>query len=268
MQNLIKHIRTSLSFVAGSVTTHFISKALDHQKTQSEQIAQMERDRTMESLKESADILKDKANVLQNSCDRLIPRLNNDTTTNNISEELAQKISQKAKDTQEIGENLDKLIENNSLSDPNVLQQVSNGFKKIQANSKELQDFVDQVYKHFFPPLHLKGVGGGDDKKFIENFNLDSLYAYLDSLSLLQESALIHVLLFIIIFLTLINIFAALFANEILKYFDLENKYPSISSFLKLRAKFQKFYLTWNILFLLFLILAAILLNIFIFIVC
>ena len=99
MQNLIKHIRTSLSFVAGSVTTHFISKALDHQKTQSEQIAQMERDRTMESLKESADILKDKANVLQNSCDRLIPRLNNDTTTNNISEELAQKISQKAKDT-------------------------------------------------------------------------------------------------------------------------------------------------------------------------
>lgn len=111
-------------------------------------------------------------------------------------------------------------------------------------------------------------MGGGDDKKFIENFNLDSLYAYLDSLSLLQESALIHVLLFIIIFLTLINIFAALFANEIINYFDLENKYPSISGFLKLRAKFQKFYLTWNILFLLFLILAAILLNIFIFIVC
>ena len=100
------------------------------------------------------------------------------------------------------------------------------------------------------------------------NFNLDYFTSYLDSLSLLQEAALLHILLFIIIIITLINIFASLFANELLNYFDLEKKFPSISGFLKLRAKFQKYYLSWNIFFLLILIIAAIFLNIFIFIVC
>ena len=111
-------------------------------------------------------------------------------------------------------------------------------------------------------------MGGGDDKKFIENFNLDSLYAYLDSLSLLQESALLHIAIFITLLLTLINIFAALFANEIINYFDLENKYPSISGFLKLRAKFHKYYLTWNIFLILLLIIVAIFINILVFVIC
>ena len=70
------------------------------------------------------------------------------------------------------------------------------------------------------------------------------------------------------ILLSLSNIFGSLFANELLNYFDLENKFPSITGFLKLRAKFQKYYLSWDIFFLLILIIAAIFLNIFIFIVC
>ena len=131
---------------------------------------------------------------------------------------------------------------------------------KILNNSYEIQKFIDE---------YNIGDYTGEIKKFIgnSNFNLDYIYSYLDSLSLLQESALLHICIFITILLTLTNIFATLFANEIINYFDLENKYPSISGFLKLRAKFQKYYLIWNLIILLVLILGAIAINILVFVV-
>ena len=74
--------------------------------------------------------------------------------------------------------------------------------------------------------------------------------------------------MFLSLIFTSINILGALFGNEIIKYFDLEKKYPKLNTFFSYRAKFQKYYLSWNIFLLLILIIAAILLNIFIFIVC
>ena len=105
-------------------------------------------------------------------------------------------------------------------------------------------------------------------KTFLSYLNIFNIYDYLDSLTLLEESSLLHIFMFSIILLILTGIIGTFLSNEIIKYFDLENKFPSISGFLKLRAKFQKYYLSWNIFFLLILIIAAILLNIFIFIVC
>ena len=186
--------------------------------------------------------------------------LNNNTTFNNPSDKVIQDMSDKVTDTQELADTLNQLTENATLSDQSVQQQLIDGLKKIQAYSNELQDFVDQINKDI--------ISEGLNKNFIDNFNLDFFTTYLDSLPLLQEAALLHILLFIIILLTLSNIFGSLFANELLNYFDLENKFPSITGFLKLRAKFQKYYLSWNIFFLLILIIAAIFLNIFIFIVC
>ena len=148
-------------------------------------------------------------------------------------------------------------MENATLSDQSVQQQLIDGLKKIQAYSNELQDFVDQINKDI--------ISEGLNKNFIDNFNLDFFTTYLDSLPLLQEAALLHILLFIIIIITLINIFASLFANELLNYFDLEKKFPSISGFLKLRAKFQKYYLIWNVIILFVFCLFGIGINILIF---
>ena len=83
--------------------------------------------------------------------------------------------------------------------------------------------------------------------KFFSDFNLDFFYGYLDSLSLLEELALLHLIFFIIFIIIITNITAALFGNEIIKYFDLEKKYPKLNTFFSYRAKFQKYYLIWNI---------------------
>ena len=136
-------------------------------------------------------------------------------------------MSDKATDTQELADTLNQLTENATLSDQSVQQQLIDGLKKIQAYSNELQDFVDQINKDI--------ISEGLNKNFIDNFNLDFFTTYLDSLPLLQEAALLHILLFIIILLTLSNIFGSLFANELLNYFDLENKFPFLKRYLSFR---------------------------------
>ena len=70
---------------------------------------------------------------------------------------------------------------------------------------------------------------------------------YLDNLSLLEECSLFNSIVILTIILITFNILAVFFGNEIIKYFDLENKLPSLTKFFKLRTLYQKYYLLWNI---------------------
>ena len=127
-------------------------------------------------------------------------------------------------------------------------------------NTTEIQKFIDQYISSNSPDGEVKNFIGNT------NFNLDYIYSYLDSLSLLQESALFNICIFISLFLTLINIFAALFANEIINYFDLENKFPKLAFYFKLRTKLQKYYLLWDISIMFLICILGIALNVLTFI--
>ena len=80
---------------------------------------------------------------------------------------------------------------------------------------------------------------------FISAINI--LYRYLDTLTLHQEGALFNLIILISILSNLFSILGIFFGNEIIKYFKIENKYPWLRSFLLIRAKFQRYYLMWNI---------------------
>ena len=59
---------------------------------------------------------------------------------------VPQEMSDKATDTQELGNTLNQLMENKaSISDQGVEQQVIDVFTKFQANSNELREFVGQI---------------------------------------------------------------------------------------------------------------------------
>ena len=88
---------------------------------------------------------------------------------------------------------------------------------------------------------------GGKSNFVSDCQTLNAIYEYLDSLSLLKESSLLHLVFFSLILLTLFSIIGILLSNEIIKYFKIEDKYPSISTFLKIRSKYQKYYLLWNV---------------------
>ena len=62
--------------------------------------------------------------------------------------------------------------------------------------------------------------------------------------------------MFVVIILNVINILSVLFGNEIIRFFNLEERYPKLGIFFKLRIKLQRYYLMW-IVFILFLVCIA-----------
>ena len=97
----------------------------------------------------------------------------------------------------------------------------------------------------------LDTLSSDNNNKFMDDFDIKSfikdIYDYLDTLTQIQELSLLHTLIFIIIILNLYSILGIFFGNELIKYFDLENKLPKLAFFFKLRTKFQRYYLIWNI---------------------
>ena len=59
--------------------------------------------------------------------------------------------------------------------------------------------------------------------------------------------------MFVVIILNVINILSVLFGNEIIRFFNLEERYPKLGIFFKLRIKLQRYYLMWSV-FILFLV--------------
>ena len=99
--------------------------------------------------------------------------------------------------------------------------------------------------------------------KFILDLNLywDWLYNYLDTLTLLEESAFFHILVLSVIFVIVFNIYSVLFGNEVIKYFKLEERFPKLNIFFKLRTQFQRYYLILNLILLICVCLISISLN-------
>lgn len=97
--------------------------------------------------------------------------------------------------------------------------------KEIETLSGKVEDFIKEI------------------KKNGRDINIEDIHEYLDQLSLLQESALFHLIAFVVLLTVIISISGVLFGNEIIKYFDLENKFPSLANFFKLRVKFKRYYL-------------------------
>lgn len=134
-------------------------------------------------------------------------------------------------------------------------QEVTDGLKvQVQEAVKQAEKLRESVNKTDVSAVekkeltnltdNLNNILDGIDKSGINlPFEWNDLSNYLNNLSLLDESAILHILLFLILLLTALNILAIMFGNDIVKYLNLENKYPSLSNLLKLRNKLQRYYL-------------------------
>lgn len=108
------------------------------------------------------------------------------------------------------------------------------------------------------------------DKIFWESTNklvsvINRLYEYLDTLSILQESSILHILLFTVLTVTVFNILSVLFGFELIKYFKVEERMPKLAGFFRLRAQFQRYYLIWNVSILFTVCLFGIIVNLLLF---
>lgn len=226
MKNIFKQMQNLGLFASGIVAHHYGSKLLDLKDNLDESKIQAERDAKLDEIATNIKLLKDNCSSISKK-----DSFNNNTevSDDNISS-LQEQLKVAEYKSKSVLDSLNKFDSNSDLSSnkENLHKEVSDMLSVTEKIKKLLDGFSDS-----------KGSGKGNN--FMPSLN--SLYDYLNNMSLLEEASLLHILLFLVIMLTVFNILVALFSNEIIKYFDLEQKYPSLNAFFKLRIKFQRYYL-------------------------
>ena len=228
---LIDYLKAATGIPLGVAAHHscmYGGKLLNKPEDNAEALAQKYRDERLERIDENVQILVDNGKKIPEGA--------------TISEENRASLD----------ENIQGIIDAKSdiLFNPDSNKEIQGSIIDECINKiKEIIDIIDK----------------GNRNKFISDFSLDDFYKFLDSLTLLEESAFLHILTFVFILLTVFSIISTLFSNELISYFNLETKYPRLGVFFRLRAKYQRYYLIWNFLTLIFICIMGIVINLLVF---
>ncbi len=246
--NKLKNNLTILgTFLSGVVGHHYIGKILDYK---SEMAASKEMELRAISESENMEIMQNKLNSIIK---------NNENLSKNVETLIDKHIPESqllyvnelldfgGKQCKNVREILDKGPDNINLDFYQTAYRAAVACEKANREASEgVKKIVDSI---------------NGSNKLVSDFNLERFYEYLNSLSLLELSALYHIIVLVVIATLSFNVLSAVLGNEIIKYFKLEEKLPKLAAFLRLRLKFQKYYLTLSFSLMFLLIFASIQIN-------
>jgi hypothetical protein len=232
--NKLKNNLTILgTFLSGVVGHHYIGKILDYK---SEMAASKEMKLRAISESENMEIIQNKLNnIIKNNenlsknVETLIDKHIPESKLSHVNE-LLDFGGKQCKNVREI---LDKGPDNINLDfyPLRAAYKAAVACEKANRESEGVKKLVDSI-------------NGSYSKGLVSDFNLEYFYEYLNSLNLLELSALYHIIVLVVIAILSFNVLSAVLGNEIIKYFKLEENFPKLAAFLRLRLKFQKYYLT------------------------
>ena len=246
MKKILEQIRTLGLFITGGVGYHLIYKTLNI-KSDKEDDAKMDR------IEKNTENISNKQESFHEEMKNKVSELNelakkhfydkNGNVKDNVNSNVSESLTDHVKGIKDI------VIKRLSEAQKGGLEKQAEieNLQKVLVKTDELSDSIKEI-----------------NNKFLSG--LTNFFEYLDTLTLLQESSLFHFFIFIVILVSLINIIIVLFANEFINYFNLENRFPKLSIFFKLRLKWQKFYLITSFTILFILCFFAIFINILLFI--
>ena len=215
------------------IVSHYVGKSMD----------------AKDNAEQAKQILENKNALLKLSSEKNEESENVRPFVENINKNIVKLENYyKNSDSNNTTSNVIEEINTNAISEKNFINHI---LKSLNNYSSELNKFLESL--------------SSNTNNFISDFNINKLYEYLDSITLLQESALINILIFILILITVFNIITSMFANEIIKYFNIETKYPKLTNILKLRITLQKYYFMWSTFSLFMICLVGIAINMFTF---
>ena len=91
------------------------------------------------------------------------------------------------------------------------------------------------------------------------NFTIDGIFGSIDNfkenishLSNEQLFSLIHVLFFTALIIAVFNLAVVFYGDSLIILLDIENRFPSLAKFIKLRRKFQQYYFGLNLIIIFF----------------
>lgn len=239
----MKKIRSQIvlagTFVSTLVAQHWASKILSYKDVQKEAAAQALRDTHLPPAgREMRNELKILGQRLLEQGKKLEA-----LEEKKVQESDASIIAENLKIGEEHIKEAQELLNSGDTSDP-IIQAAMSKLSEGRISYDQAMDKVNEII--------------GPDK-FLPD--LTSLYEYLDSLSLLQESAFFHIIVLTVILTCILNITSVFFGNEIISYFKLEEKYPKLAFFFKVRNQFQRYYLIFTLIVMVWLCFGALFLN-------
>jgi hypothetical protein len=255
MNNLLK-LRTKGTAISGAVAGivghHYGGKILSYREEQKEEQMQTQRDDFWLQMKNKLDKVVNQLEDVkeQLSQQKSLIEKKGETVLEQFKDELEDVLEGMDVGRRSIdagSKTIDKSV-SDSIDDGKLnegIEYLNKGKVNFSNASNKLSELIDKI---------------NGKNNFIEESDLTSFYKYLDSLSLLEESALFHIAVIVTIMCIVWNIYSVIFANEFIKYFNLEAKYPRLNKFFKLRIQFQRYYLFLNLV--LFLILSIFVLSI------
>ena len=125
-------------------------------------------------------------------------------------------------------------------SDNKKIEQAQLSHQELSDKLDNIQNSVDKVHEAI---KSIPSLNSNSNNKLNFDFNIDSYYNYLDTLTLSEELALIHILCAILYLFIAFEFVSIFFGNELINYFDLENKFSKLAYFIRLRKKLQNYYL-------------------------
>lgn len=237
LNTIRKQIKGAMYFLGGVAVHHYVGRFLDHPNTQQENLAQEARDNRMDNIHSTVNETQNMVRALYKQAEELqqIPV----KSGTEIDKDL---VNAKLETIKESCSTMSNVSESEYMS--------TEAQTKLIESSNQINSCVEAI-KNL--------INNSGNKNFMSWLN--QYYDFLNSLSLHQESSFVNILLFLILMFSVFNILAIFFGNEVIKYFKLETKFPSLATFFKLRTKFQKYYLLWSIFLLFFLCFVGIFIN-------
>lgn len=227
--------------VAGVIGHHYGGKLLSYKEDKNEELMQTERDQALMSMREKMENVERQLVEVNERISRQNTLLDNKVESE-IAEfkddvvEVSNIVGTGTTNIEEGRKSLDMSFSNN-LDDANFkkgIEYLNEGKENLVNASNKLSELLEKL---------------NGKNQFIGESEITSLYKYLDSLNILEESAIFHIVIILTIICIVWNIYSVIFANEIIKYFNLENKYPRLNKFFILRRQFQWYYLVLNLVF-------------------
>ena len=236
-KQLSRHAIYTGLFTGGVVTQYYINKILSMKDDQLIKAREAKNDALLTSVESTYKYILDNVGQLKES---VITRLDQHLDT------MIKGVESKE----------DKVINEENINKMNAIGDKVQSFKKSASeleNSSNVDDVTTTKVKDFIQKAseidndNIKLINDITKQKLIENFNTNFIsdytkyvHDYLDTLTLHEVSCLLNIIIFIVLILTGFIILSMYYANHIIDYFKLEERYPKISRILKIKKNFTK----------------------------
>jgi hypothetical protein len=136
---------------------------------------------------------------------------------------------------------------------------VNKNIEELEAINASNKTIIENI-KSIIDSKSGTASGTGSNSLIGNNF-IDSINQFLFTLNFEQTLAILHLSGALFILISLYIILLIFFGDSLIKYFNLETKYPRLAKYIQLRRKFQNYYIIFNTIIIILILFIIIYIN-------